>query len=54
MCKVYDVFEDKYIDEKDKDPCAPPERYKEITADMLIQNAARWFVDAYVEERSKA
>lgn len=41
---VHDVFADKYIDELDIDPIAPPERYKVITEELLIQNAARWLV----------
>ena len=45
---VYDVFTDEYIDELDIDPIAPPERYKEITEELLIQNAARWFVEAFI------
>lgn len=47
---VYDVFTDKYIDELDIDPTAPPERYKEITEELLIQNAARWFVEAFTNK----
>jgi hypothetical protein len=42
--RVYDRFRDEYIDEEDMDQIAPPERYVQITEDMLIENAARWFV----------
>lgn len=42
--KVYDRFRDEYIDEEDMDQIAPPERYVQITEDMLIENAARWLV----------
>ena len=49
MSKVYDVFADKYIDRKDIDPIAPPERYKEITQDLLCKNAARWIKEALLE-----
>ena len=45
MTKVYDAFIDDYIDESLIDPCAPPERYREITATMIINNAARWFTE---------
>lgn len=45
MSKVYDVFADEYIDEREIDPIAPPERYKEITLDLIVQNAARWFIE---------
>ena len=48
--KVYDAFTDRYIDELDIDPTAPPERYKEITEELLIQNAARWFVEAFINK----
>lgn len=47
---VYDVFADKYIDELDIDPIAPPERYKEITEELLIQNAARWFAESFADK----
>ncbi len=46
--KIYDVFKDRYIEESEKDLLAPPERYKEITDDLLISNAARWFVEAFI------
>lgn len=45
MSKIYDVFADEYIDEREIDPIAPPERYKEITLDLIVQNAARWFIE---------
>lgn len=45
MSKIYDVFADEYIDEKDVDVNAPPERYKEVDDDLLISNAARWIVE---------
>ena len=44
--RVYDRFIDEYIDEEDMDPIAPPERYVQITEDMLIENATRWLADA--------
>ena len=50
--KIYDVFADEYIDAEDKDPIAPPERYREITPEMLVQNAARWLCDALKEEQT--
>lgn len=48
MSGVYDVFEDRYIDASEIDQTAPPERYKAITKDLLIENAARWFVEAFI------
>ena len=45
MSKIYDVFADEYIDEKDVDVNAPPERYKEVDADLLINNAVRYIVE---------
>lgn len=45
MSKIYDVFADEYIDEKDVDVNAPPERYKEVDDDLFISNAARWIVE---------
>lgn len=45
MSKIYDVFADEYIDEREIDPIAPPERYKKITLDLIVQNAARWFIE---------
>lgn len=39
MRAIYDVFSDEYIKESDIDPIAPPERYKEITEELLISNA---------------
>ena len=38
------------IDELDIDPTAPPERYKEITEELLIQNATRWFVESFTNK----
>ena len=52
--KVFDVFADEYIDEKDKDSFAPPERYREVTTKLILENGARWFANALVanvEER---
>lgn len=49
MNKVYDVFADEYIDVEGIDPIAPPERYKEITPDLLIKNAARWLREGLKE-----
>ena len=46
MKKVYDRFADEYIDESEKIPYAPPERYTEITEELLVENAARWFLTA--------
>lgn len=46
MKKLYDRFADEYIDENEKSPYAPPERYAEITEEILIENAARWFLTA--------
>ena len=46
MKKVYDRFADEYIDESEKNPYAPPERYTEITEEVLVENAARWFLTA--------
>ena len=46
MKKVYDRFADEYIDESEKSPYAPPERYTEITEEVLVENAARWFLKA--------
>lgn len=46
MKKVYDRFADEYIDESKKSPYAPPERYTEITEEVLVENAARWFLTA--------
>ena len=37
MRKVYDRFADEYIDESEKDPYAPPERYTEITEEYLLK-----------------
>lgn len=46
MDKVYDVFADEYIFREDMELNAPPERYMEITLDLLIKNAARWFIES--------
>ena len=46
MKKIYDRFADEYIDESEKNPYAPPERYTEITDEVLVENAARWFLTA--------
>ena len=46
MKKIYDRFADEYIDESEKCPYAPPERYAEITEELLIENALRWFLAA--------
>ena len=45
--RVYDRFIDEYIDEEDMNPIAPPERYAQITEDMLLANATRWLADAW-------
>lgn len=47
MDKVYDAFIDNYICREDMELNAPPERYMEITSDLLIKNAARWFIEDY-------
>ena len=47
MSKIYDVFADEYIDETEIDPIAPPERYKEITPDIIAQNSARWLLEGF-------
>lgn len=44
--RVYDTFRDEYIDEEDMNPIAPPERYEQITEEMLIENAVRWLASA--------
>ena len=49
MDKVYDVFADGYICREDMELNAPPERYIEITSDLLIKNAARWFIEGLKE-----
>ena len=46
MKKVYDRFADEYIKKRKKSPYAPPERYTEITEEVLVENAARWFLAA--------
>lgn len=53
MDKVYDAFIDDYIDRENMELNAPPERYMEITSDLLIKNAARWFVDGLMEGEQK-
>ena len=40
--QVYDVFEDRYINAEDIDKTAPPERYKEITWELLLSVGAAW------------
>lgn len=37
--KVYDRFADEYIDETEKDTIAPPERYIELSEELILQNA---------------
>ena len=49
MDKVYDVFADDYISRKDMELNTPPERYIEMTSDLLIKNAARWFIEGLKE-----
>ena len=44
--RVYDTFRDEYIEAEDMKPMEPPERYVQITEDMLIENAARWLENA--------
>lgn len=51
--KVYDRFADEYIDESEMDEIAPPERYEYITEDLLIDNATRWFIKAFTEEKAR-
>ena len=50
MKSFYDVFEDKYINESEVDPIAPPERYIEITEELLIKNATKWFMKGYLDK----
>lgn len=50
MKGFYDVFADKYIDEFEIDPIAPPERYIEITEELLIKNAVKWFMKGYLDK----
>jgi hypothetical protein len=45
--KVYDTFADEYIDESEMEMIAPPERYVAITEEVLINNASRWFTEAF-------
>ena len=45
--KVYDRFTDEYIDESEMEEIAPPERYVAITEEVLINNASRWFTEAF-------
>lgn len=51
--KVYDKFADEYIDEMEKEPTAPPERYIELSEELILQNAARWFCQAFCYEDEK-
>ena len=51
--KVYDRFADEYIDESEMDEIAPPERYEYIAEELLINNAARWFIKAFTEEKGE-
>ena len=48
--RVYDRFADEYIDEKEKDPIASPERYIELSEELILQNATRWFCQALKKE----
>lgn len=41
MDKVYDVFADDYICREDMELNAPPERYMEITSDLLIKKCGK-------------
>lgn len=50
---VYDVFEDKYIDDTEKEINAPPERYIRVTQDLLIENAARWIVEGLINSETR-
>ena len=52
--RVYDRFMDEYIDEMEKDPFAPPERYIELSIELILQNAARWFCQALRDDSAKA
>ena len=51
--KVYDKFADEYIDEMEKEPSAPPERYIELSEELILQNAARWFCQAFVDDSAE-
>ena len=50
MKSFYDVFADKYINESEVDLIAPPERYIEITKELLIKNATKWFMKGYLDK----
>ena len=52
--RVYDRFMDEYIDEMEKDPFAPPERYIELSEELILQNAARWFCQALRDDSAEA
>lgn len=51
--RVYDSFADEYIDEKKKDPTAPHDRYIKLSEELILQNAARWFCQAFVDSAEK-
>lgn len=51
--RVYDRFADEYIDEMEKDPIAPPERYIELSEELILKNAARWFCQALVDDSAE-
>lgn len=51
--RVYDRFADEYIDEMEKDPIAPPERYIELSEELILQNAARWFCQALGDDSAE-
>lgn len=51
--RVYDRFADEYIDEMEKDPFAPPERYIKLSEELILQNAARWFCQALGDDSAE-
>ena len=51
--KVYDKFADEYIDEMEKETSAPPERYIELSEELILQNAAKWFCQAFVDDSAE-
>ena len=51
--RVYDTFKEEYIDENEMEIIAPPERYIQVTEDLLIKNAAKFLVEALMEGESE-
>lgn len=48
--QVYDALADKFIHAGDIDPTAPPERYKEITWELLLSLGAAWIYENLEEQ----